>query len=93
MLPMLRQLHDADGDIARADVLLRMPDSILLKYHGVILESCRRARFEAGQQFVDLRTALMLAVRDSQGLPPADLADLAERMRAGLAAFAGGQHG
>lgn len=88
MLPILRQLHDADGNRARADVLLRMPDSILLKFHGVILDACRRAGFSAGEQFVDLRASLMLAVRDEHGLPPADLAALAEKFRAGLVSFA-----
>lgn len=90
MLPILRQLHDADGDRARADVLLRMPDSILLKFHGVILDACRRAGFAAGEQFVDLRASLMLAVRDDHGLPPPGLADAADAFRRGLAEFAAG---
>lgn len=89
MLPILRQLHDADGDRMRADVLLRMPDSVLLKYQGVILESCSRARFQAGENFVALRVSLMLAVRDGQGMPPPDLSAKAEAYRAGLAEFSG----
>ncbi|TIR00847.1 hypothetical protein [Mesorhizobium sp.] len=87
MLPMLRQLYDADGDRARADILLRMPDSVMLKYRGSIEECCRRASFEVGLAFVDIRTSIMLAVRDAQGRAPADLADVADKCRDSLAAF------
>ncbi|RWC25887.1 hypothetical protein [Mesorhizobium sp.] len=93
MLPILRQLYNADGDRARADTLLRMPDSVILKYHEVIAAACRRAGFEAGWNFVALRLSLGLAVRDAAGMPPADLAVSAELFRAGLAEFAGGSHG
>jgi len=88
MLPILRQLHDADGDRARADVLLRMPDSVMLKYHEVIDGACRRAGFEAGWNFAALRVSLSLAVRDRLGLPPAELAATVEHFRTGLAEFA-----
>ncbi|MER9164380.1 hypothetical protein [Mesorhizobium sp. M0715] len=88
MLPILRQLHDADGDRARADTLLRMPDSVILKFHRVIDTACRRAGFEAGWNFVALRVSLGLAVRDGAGLPPSDLAASVELFRVGLAEFA-----
>ncbi|TPM41561.1 hypothetical protein [Mesorhizobium sp. B2-3-4] len=90
MLPMLRQLHDADGNQVRADVLLRMPDSVMLEYHEVILNACRRGGFEVGMAFVDLRISLLLAVRDDQGRAPADLAKVAEHYRETLAAFVSG---
>ncbi|WP_421912752.1 hypothetical protein [Mesorhizobium sp.] len=90
MLPILRQLHDADGDRARADVLLRMPDAVALKYHPVIDAACRKAGFEAGWKFLAMRVSLCLAVRDQAGQPPADLADMAERFRAALAEFVAG---
>ncbi|MER9665531.1 hypothetical protein [Mesorhizobium sp. M0203] len=90
MIPILRQLHDADGDRSRADTLLRMPDSIMLKYHPVIEAACRRAQFEAGSNFVALRVSLALAVRDASGLPPVDLAAKAEQYRIGMAEFAAG---
>lgn len=94
MLPILRQLHDADGDRSRAATLLRMPDSVMLKYHEVIDGACRRAGFEAGWNFVALRVSLCLAVRDAAGLPPADLAASCEAFRAGMAEFAtGADHG
>jgi hypothetical protein len=90
MLPILRQLHEADGDRARADTLLRMTDAVMMKYHPVIDAACRRAGFEAGSNFVALRVSLCLAVRDSAGLPPPDLFKSFEQYRTGLAEFAGG---
>jgi hypothetical protein len=90
MLPILRQLHDADGDRERADVLLRMPDSVVLKYHEVILAACRGAGFEAGMAFVELRVSLCLAVRSSDGLAPADLSKVLDHYRDVMAKFATG---
>lgn len=93
MLPILRQLHDADGDRARADTLLRMPDSVMLKYPMVIDGACRRAGFEAGMNYLSLRIALSISVRDSQGLQPAGLVAKAEQFRAAMAEFAAGARG
>lgn len=88
MLPILRALHDADGDRARAATLLRMPDSVMLKYHQVIDTACRRAGFEAGSNYLALRVSLSLAVRDGAGMPPAELAASADQYRRALADFA-----
>lgn len=90
MLPILRQLHDADGDRARADVLLRMPDSVVLKYQEPIDAACRRTGFQAGSDYVSLRVSVCLAVRDEQGRPPLGLAEAADAFRRGLAEFAAG---
>jgi hypothetical protein len=90
MLPILRQLHDADGDRARADTLLRMPDSVALKYHAVIEAACRKGDFETGVKFIAVRVTLLLAVRDGNGLPRADLVEIVERFRIALAEFAAG---
>lgn len=90
MLPILRQLHEADGDRARADTLLRMPDAVMLKYHEVIDRACRRAGFEAGSNYLALRVSLSLAVRDAVGMLPADLMVSEEQYRRALAEFAGG---
>lgn len=89
MLPILRQLHDADGDRARADTLLRMPDSVMLKYHEVIERACRSAGFEAGRNYLALRVSLSLAVRGADGLPPTQLAITEEQYRRALVEFAG----
>lgn len=90
MLPIIRQLHDADGDQARARVLLAMPDAVLLKYAGTISDACTRAMFQAGAEFVLRRAVIMKAVRGRDGLLPAPIADDFEQFRAAMAAFAAG---
>ncbi|OBQ72376.1 hypothetical protein [Mesorhizobium loti] len=91
MLPILRQLHEAgEDDRVRADALLRMPDSVALKYHTVIEAACRRGDFETGVKFMAVRVALLLAVRDGNGLPRSDLVDVVDRFRIALAEFAAG---
>ncbi|QKC83253.1 hypothetical protein [Mesorhizobium sp. NZP2077] len=90
MLPILRQLHEADGDRSRADTLLRMPDSVMLKYQMVIEGACRRAGFEAGRNYLALRVSLSLAVRDADGLPPTELSITWEQYRRALVEFAAG---
>lgn len=88
MLPILRELIDADGDAARAGVLLRLPDTILLKYRTAIEKACLRAHFDAGLAFLDVRLAALRAVRGADGrLPPDFSADL-ERMLDAFAATA-----
>lgn len=91
MIPIIRQLHDADGDRARARVLLAMPDSVMLKFAGTVAEACRRAGFEGGSEYVIRRVALMLATRDREGSIPAPLADDFETFRIAFAAFANGE--
>ncbi|QGU20741.1 hypothetical protein MCHK_09490 [Mesorhizobium huakuii 7653R] len=60
-VPIIDQLHNADGDRARADILLRCPDSLMLKFETVFLNACRH--FPAGEHFVLLRTIAMRHVR------------------------------
>lgn len=87
MQPLLRELLDADGDRARAEVLLRMPDNVVLKYASPIADACRRAAFEAGLMFLEMRVAVLCAVRGADGCLPIDIAADAEAMRAALARF------
>ncbi|KQZ81889.1 hypothetical protein ASD64_09035 [Mesorhizobium sp. Root157] len=94
MIPIIRQLHDADGDQARARVLLAMPDAILFKYAGTLGDACQRAQFAAGAEFVHRRIVIMKAVRGPDGLLPEPIRDDFEEYRAALASFAqGGSHG
>jgi hypothetical protein len=88
MIPIIRQLHDADGDRARARILLVMPDSILLSYAKTVGEACARASFQAGAEYVLRRVTLMRAVRGRDGLLPKPLADDFDEYRTALAAFA-----
>lgn len=91
MIPIIRQLHDADGDRARARILLVMPDNILLKYAGTVFDACQRAGFQAGGEFVLRRIALMRAVRGKDGLIPPPLARDFEEFRLAFAEFANGE--
>lgn len=67
MLPIIRQMHDAEDDRARALVLLSVPDRILMRYLDVFVTACRRAQFEAGEQFIDIRRAEWSAARGPDG--------------------------
>ncbi|MBZ9986080.1 hypothetical protein LB572_03100 [Mesorhizobium sp. BH1-1-5] len=87
-LPIIDQLHNADGDRARADVLLRCPDAVVLKYEKVFLHACRD--FPAGELFVLQRTNAMHMVRSAAGGLPAAIALELETLRAELSAYAAG---
>jgi hypothetical protein len=87
-LQIIDQLQNADGDRARAAILLRCPDAILMKYDTVFLNACRH--FEAGALFVLKRTVAMRAVRSEAGALPGGMQMEIETLRAGLAAYAAG---
>jgi hypothetical protein len=87
-LPIVDQLHNANDDRGRADVLLRCPDALLLKYEGVFLNACRE--FPAGELFVLHRTIAMRHVRSAAGGLPGGLALELETLRAELVAYAAG---
>jgi hypothetical protein len=91
MLPLIRQFHDAESDRARAGMLLRLPDGMLAKHAHVFEAACRRAGFEAGLAFIDLRRVAWLAVRDELGRLPAGLEIELARWREQLAVYAQGE--
>ena len=93
LLPLIRQFHDAGSDRARASLLLRLPDGVLAKHAHVFEAACRRAGFEAGLGFIDLRRVAWLAVRDELGRLPAGLEIELARWREQLAAYAEGGGG
>lgn len=88
MIPLIRQLHDADGDAARARVLLAMPDTIILKHAGTIGTACLKAGFQAGAEYILRRVTLMKAVRNGEGLLPDPIAADFDAFRVAFAAFA-----
>jgi hypothetical protein len=87
-LPIIAQLHNALTDRARADVLLRCSDSIMLTYEHVFLAACRA--FPGGEHFVRQRCHAMRAVRSEVGGLPGGMAIELETLRAELAAYAAG---
>lgn len=66
MLPILRQMHEADAR-GQAGLLLSMPLAVILKYAEPLRAACRRTGLEAGRAYVDAFVAAMLAVRDRGG--------------------------
>jgi hypothetical protein len=87
-VPMIDQLHNAVDDRARADVLLRCPDAVMLKYETPFLNACRE--FPAGEHFVLQRTNAMRMVRNAAGGLPGRVALELETLRAELTAYAAG---
>ena len=70
MLPMLRQMLDADGDAVRAGILLSAPTRILLRWRVEFDKGCRKARFEEGEDYLALLDAAASATRIDGLLPP-----------------------
>lgn len=91
MLPMLRQMLDADGDGERATILLSAPTRILLRWRVEFDKCCRKAQFEEGADYLALLDAAADATRQDGLLPePLRVAMGAARLR--LVAIAkGGQ--
>lgn len=89
-LPIIQQLIDADGDRARAALLLRMPDSVVMRHADDVGGVCRQTRFDVGLQYVECRLALMLATRGADGLLPAAAVAAFEDFRLAMVAFASG---
>lgn len=85
MLPIIRQMIDAPDDRARAGVLLAVPDTVLMKHREQFEAVCRRAGFDLGQHFIDIRRASWHAVRGPDGR---HVNPLFEDARAALAEFA-----
>lgn len=88
MLPIIDQMQGATDDRVRADLLLRCPDSVLLKYETAFLQACRH--FPAGAEFVQQRNRAMRSVRSEAGALPTGLALELEIIRAELTAYAAG---
>lgn len=89
-LPLIQQMQDAGDNRVRADLLLRCPDGVVLKYADMLAGLCRHAGFEAGEIFVQCRVAAMLATRSAAGGLPGRLAMDVETLRAALTAYAAG---
>lgn len=87
MLPIIRQMHGAPDDRARALILLQLPDAVLAKYRDAFAGACRRAAFAAGLEYLERRCARWRAVRGPDGLVHDGEFD---RLRESLAAFARG---
>jgi len=52
MLPILRAMYDASTEAERAEILLRCPVNIMIKYRHVMERACERAAFVAGTEYL-----------------------------------------
>lgn len=86
-LPVIREIHEAESDRERASILLRVPDTVLMKYREVFEAACRRVGFDTGLEFINWRRAGWSAVRQADGSPRSDF----EKVRRAFAAFASGE--
>ncbi|MEX4006922.1 hypothetical protein [Neoaquamicrobium sediminum] len=89
MLPIIRQMHEADDDRARGAILLSVSDAVLMKYRPVFEDACRRARFDLGLEFINWRRASWSAVRGADGRLRSEFEDV----RVAFAAFVAGGEG
>lgn len=63
MLPIIRQMHDADSHGRRAEILLECPLMILMKYRDVFEKVCEQTGFQAGTEYL---LFLSVAVRQTR---------------------------
>jgi hypothetical protein len=89
MVPIIRQMHEAETDADRARLLLNVPDGVLAKYAGVFAAACRRAGFVGGESYVALRVSAFAAVRDDMGNLPRPLTLALKDARTELVAVLG----
>lgn len=59
----------------RARILLRVPDSIMLQMTDELQRACEETQFELGRAFVDVRVAMLCAMREPDGELPAARAE------------------
>ncbi|MDR7220338.1 hypothetical protein [Aminobacter aminovorans] len=67
MLPIIRQMLDADSDQVRARILLAVSDAVLMRHRELFEQACQRAGFEVGKMLIDVRRAEWHAVRGADG--------------------------
>jgi hypothetical protein len=102
-LPRLRRHHDegffvateileASSHARRAQILLRLPDALLLEKEAAVVEACQLSGFKMGLLFIGIRITALSAVRLPDGqLPEHTRATLALWHNGMTALAAGGQ--
>ena len=91
LLPVVSQLLDATDHSARARILLRLPDAILLTGSPELGRACSAAGFELGAQYIANQVIALHAVRTPKGDLPDHVVQTMQIWRNGLLAVTGGQ--
>lgn len=87
---LVEDLQQAVGNRARALILLKCPDAIMVDYGHQLALECKRHTFQAGWEFCQVRMSLMHAVRDEHGLLPGPAAAELEQWRMAFSHYAAG---
>lgn len=84
------EIIDARSDARRAQILLRLPDAVLLERVDAITAACRQAGFKMGLLFIGIRITALSAVRMPDGQLPDHHAATMALWANGMSAIAGG---
>lgn len=92
LLPIVpAQIVTARSNARRAEIVLRLPDAVLLADGEAIASACRTVGFGPGAQFVEYRLLSLHAPRQPNGDLPEAHRKCLGIWRNGLAALAGGE--
>lgn len=70
LFPVARQLREASSHARRAQMLLRLPDALVLEKFDDLVEAARESGFAPGLTYLQLRFAALHAVRRPDGSLP-----------------------
>jgi len=87
---LVDQLLEARNHHARAGLLLRVPDALLLTKADVMAEACTKADFPLGADYIAVRVSAMSAVRQVNGDMPQGVVQQLDYWRSAFCAIAGG---
>lgn len=90
-LHTITQLREAAHNRVRAQILLQVPDALLLVYGSSLVAICVLEGFPEATDFVAIRQAALHATRDAHGLLDGALAALLEGCRRDFSSYAAGQ--
>jgi len=83
------EIVSAPNAEARARILLRVPDLVLMQMGPALDRACGETMFELGQRFIQVRTASFSAVRDEMGELPDEEWERVERVASQMRLIAG----
>lgn len=70
LFPPAAHLLNAESHAARAAMLVRLSDALVVTHGPVLEQACRGAGFATGAQFLQVRLAALLSRRDAAGALP-----------------------
>lgn len=89
MFPIARDIVSASSHARRAEILLRLPDAVVLSHGDVLAAACREAEFIMGVHFLTQRSAVLFANRGLDGQLPEHCTRTLTIWHRGMASIAG----